>query len=112
MGLQPGRLGLGECGPATGRLLRENGGLLGGGARGTRRRAEAGYGPRISLKAGWGTAACGGFQCGSGDSSCRKGEAGGPGAPCWEAGDKGLGPWVCTSGTARRTSPLRETEGL
>lgn len=57
LGLQPGRLGQGEGGSATGRLLRENGGLREAG--GTWRRDKAGYGPGISLKAGGGTAAWG-----------------------------------------------------
>lgn len=88
MGLQPGRLGLGECGPATGRLLRENGGLREGGARGTRRRAEAGYGPRISLKAGWGTAACGASSAEAGTPAAGKGRLVAQAPPVGKLGTK------------------------
>lgn len=57
MGLQPGRLGQGEGGSATGLLKRDNGGLREAG--GTWKRDKAGYGPGISLKAGGGTDAWG-----------------------------------------------------
>lgn len=110
MGLQPRRLGQCKSGPATGRLLWENGRLRKEGGR--CRREEAGYGPGSSLKAGNGDCCLGASSEEWGTVVAGEGRVVAQASPAGRLECEGLGPQVCSRGNAPRASPLRETEGL
>lgn len=111
MGPQPRRLGRGEGGPARGAPPAGES-RAAGRPEAPAGEGGAGYGPGRDLKADrdrslWG------LPVRKQGSNCRRDEGGGPGAPCWETGERRPKGLRSVQGKLRpRQSFPRETEGL